>query len=148
MQGSLPIPYFGQVPAGAGSGGSSLAPGAWSSVTLTNGDGTAITLGQLCYLSANDTARKGQADGTEDEATIVCVCVATSISAGASGLFVFGGIVTGLSGGVAGDPAYLSATAGAISATPVLTAGQYNVLIGIWQSTTKLQFNPQLPILN
>jgi hypothetical protein len=138
---------LGQLPSGASSGGN-LGPGSWSPVTLTNGDGTAITLGQVCYVSANDTARKAQCDGTEDEATGVVICVATSIAAAGTGLFVWGGIVAGLSGGVAGDLGYLSATLGAISAVPILTAGQYNVLLGMWQSATKFSFSPQLPILN
>ena len=138
--------YIGQMPSDASASGS--GPGSWSPVTLTNGDGTAITLGQVCYISANDTARKAQSDGTEDEATAVVVCIAATIAAGSSGLFVWGGIVNGLSGGIAGDLGYLSATLGAISATPNLTSGQYNVLLGMWQSASKFQFNPQLPILN
>lgn len=147
MQGILPAPLFGQIPA-LGVGTSPLTPGGWSPVQLTNGDGTAITLGQVCYLSANDTARKAQSDGTEAEATCVCICIDTSIAAAAVGRFVFGGIVTGLVGGTVGTLGYLSATAGAIANAPNLTAGQYNVLLGIWQSATKFQFNPQLPILN
>lgn len=147
MQGILPVQLYGQIPA-LGVGTSPLTPGGWSPVTLTNGDGTAITLGQVCYLSANDTARKAQSDGTEDEATAVCMCIDASIAAGLTGRFVFGGIITGLAGGVAGDLGYLSTTAGAIAAAPNLTAGQYNVLLGIWQSASKFQFNPQIPILN
>jgi hypothetical protein len=147
MQGSLPIRLFGSLPA-LGVGTSPVTPGGWSPVLLTNGDGTAITLGQVCYLSANDTARKAQSDGTEDEATAVCICIDASIAASAVGRFVFGGIVTGLSGGTAGDIGYLGTTPGAIVAAPNLTAGQYNVLLGIWQSASKFQFNPQLPILN
>lgn len=144
MQGVLGRIY-GQIPGG---GGSSIGPGAWSTVTLTNGDGAAITLGQVCYISGNDTARKAQSDGTEDEATAVVICVAASIGAGLTGLFAWGGIVEGLSGGVAGDLGYLSTTFGAISATPNLTAGQYNTLLGMWQSASKFSFFPQLPILN
>lgn len=147
MQGSLPIRLFGSLPA-LGVGTSPITPGGWSPVSLTNGDVAAITLGQVCYVSGNDTARKAQSDGTEDEATAICICVDASIAAAAVGRFVFGGVVPGLSGGVAGDLGYLSATLGAIAAAPNLTAGQYNVLLGIWQSTTKFQFNPQLPILN
>ena len=147
MQGSLPVQLFGQIPA-LGVGTSPVTPGGWSPVLLTNGDGTAITIGQVCYLSANDTARKAQSDGTEDEATAICICIDASIAAAGTGRFVFGGIVTGLAGGTAGDLGYLGTTPGAIVAAPNLTAGQYNVLLGIWQSATKFQFNPQLPILN
>lgn len=147
MQGALPIQLFGQIPA-IGGATAPVTPGGWSPVSLTNGDGTAITLGQVCYLSANDTARKAQSDGTEAEATAVCICIDASIAAAGTGRFVFGGIVVGLSGGSVGDLGYLSATPGGIAAVPNLNLGQYNVLLGIWQSTTKFQFNPQLPILN
>lgn len=138
---------IGQLPSGASSGGN-LGPGSWSPVTLTNGDGDAITLGQVCYISANDTARKSQSDGTEDEASARVICVALSIAAAGSGLFVWGGLVAGLAGGIAGDLGYLGTTLGAIAAVPNLTAGQYNTLLGEWQSATKFQFFPQFPILN
>lgn len=147
MQGSLPIQLFGQIPA-LGVGSSPVTPGGWSPVTLTNGDAGAITLGQVCYLSANDTARKAFSNGTEAQATAICMCIDASIAAAGTGRFVFGGIVTGLAGGTVNTLGYLSTTAGAIANTPNLTAGQYNVLLGIWQSATKFQFNPQLPILN
>jgi len=147
MQGVFPSPLYGQIPA-LGVGTSPLTPGGWSPVSLTNGDGTAITLGQPCYLSANDTARKAESDSSEAAATAVCICIDASIAAGAVGRFVFGGIVTGLSGGTVGTLGYLSATAGVIAAVPNLTSGQFNVLLGIWQSASKFQFNPQLPILN
>lgn len=147
MQGALPVQLFGQIPA-LGVGTSPITPGGWSPVPLTNGEAIAVTLGQPCYLSANDTARLAQSDGTEAEATCVCICIDVSVAAGAVGRFVFGGIVPGLSGGTVGTLGYLSATAGVIAAVPNLTAGQYNVLLGIWQSTTKFQFNPQIPILN
>lgn len=138
--------YLGQTPSGASAGG--LGPGSWSPVTLTNGDGDAITLGQVCYISGNDTARKAQSDGTEDEASARVICIATTIAAAATGLFVWGGIVNGLAGGVAGDLGYLGTTPGEIVAAPNLTVGQYNTLLGEWQSATKFQFFPQFPILN
>ena len=147
IQGVLGRNLVGQLPSGASSGGN-LGPGSWSPVTLTNGDGDAITLGQVCYISAADTARKAQSDGTEDEASAMVICVAASIAAAGTGLFVWGGLVAGLSGGVAGDLGYLSVTPGAIAAVPNLTAGQFNTLLGMWQSATKFQFFPQFPILN
>lgn len=147
MQGVFPSPLFGQIPSLGGST-SPLTPGGWSPVKLTNGDGTAITLGQPCYLSANDTARKAESDSSEAAATAVCICLDASIAAGAIGQFAFGGTVPGLSGGTVGTLGYLSATVGVIAAVPNLTSGQFNVLLGIWQSATKFQFNPQLPILN
>jgi len=147
MQGVFPSPLYGQIPA-LGVGTSPLTPGGWSPVSLTNGDAGPITLGQPCYLFGNDIAGKAESDLTEARATAVCICIDASIAAGAVGRFVFGGIVTGLSGGTVGTLGYLSATAGVIAAVPNLTSGQFNVLLGIWQSASKFQFNPQLPILN
>lgn len=148
MQGLLPGRVFGQIGSAGPSGGTTLGPGAWSPVTLTNGEAVPITLGQVCYISADDTARLAQSDGTEAQASAVIICIDASIAAGATGRFVWGGNVDGLSGGVAGALGYLSATLGAIAAAPNLTAGQYNVLLGMWQSSTKFNFNPQIPILN
>lgn len=136
------IGYPGGVP--------STAAGGWSPVTLTNGEGAAsFVYGELAYISANNTVMKAQSDGTLAEATCVAICVnATAIAAGATGKFVFGGRVPGLAVGAAGGLAYLSATPGAIATVPNLTAGQYNVLLGVFIAANVLEFNPQLPILN
>lgn len=134
----------------AGSGSSApLPPGQWSPVSLTNGDAGAITKGQVCYLSADDTARKGQSDNTEAEATVIAMCLATTIAPAAAGDFVLGGLVAGAgTGHTFGEVGYLSATPGAIAAVPNLTVGQYNVVLGFWINATDFQFSPQIPILN
>ncbi len=134
---------------GSSGGSTPLPPGQFSPVTLTNGDGTAITKGQLCYASADDTAKKAQSDGTEAEATCVYMCLDATIAPGATGNFVLGGVVAGAGAGhTFGTTGYLSGTPGAISNTPNLTAGQFNVLVGFWLNATDFQFAPQVPILN
>lgn len=115
---------------------------------LTNGEAVAITKGQVCYLSTNDTAKKAFDNGTLAQASAICICIDASIASGATGRFVFGGRVPGLAGGTVNTLGYLSTVAGAIAAVPDLTAGRYNVLLGLWISATEFQFNPQLPILN
>lgn len=148
MQGVITSPFRGQFPVGVSQGVGPWTPGGWSPVSLQNVNGGAITYGQQCYVFGNGTVKLAQSNGTEAEATCTCICIDTTIANNATGRFVFGGRVPGLSGGVANALAYLSTTPGARQAAPNLTAGQYNVLLGIWLNTTTLQFNPQLPILN
>lgn len=138
---------YGQLPSGISSSTPST-PGGWSPVTLTNGEAGAVTLGQVCYLSAADTARLSFDNGTLAQAQAVCMCIDTTIAGGATGRFVFGGRVAGLAGGAFNTLGYLSTVAGAIAAVPDLVAGRYNVLLGLWTSATAFEFNPQLPILN
>jgi len=133
----------------SGSAGGSSTPGGWSPVTLTNGEAVPITIGQVCYLSANSTAKLGLANGTLAQASVVVMCIAASIAAGATGKFVFGGVVAGAGAGKTfGTLGYLSTTAGGISTTPDLTSGEYNVILGAWINATDFEFAPQLPILN
>ncbi len=118
-------------------------------MSLTNGDVGAITIGQVCYLSAADTARKAFANGTEAQATVMAMCIDVTIAAGAVGRFVFGGVVEGA--GAAQTFAtigYLSNTPGVLSLTPNLTAGQYLGILGFWLNATSFSFAPTSPILN
>lgn len=133
---------------GGGSSSSALAPGAWSPALLTNGEAVPITLGQIIYLSANDTARLAFSNGSQTQATAVGIVVDASIAAGVAGKVAFGGRVSGLSGGVVNALGYLGHTAGAIAAAPDLTPNEYNTLLGYWLSATEFQFQPMLPILN
>ena len=133
----------------AGGGGAANAAGGWTPISLTNGDASPITIGQVCYLSASDTARKAQSDGTEAEARCVAICIDASIAPAAAGRFVFGGRLAAAGAGhTFAEVGYLSATLGAIAAVPNLTLGQYNTILGYWLNATDFQFSPQLPILN
>jgi hypothetical protein len=127
---------------------SPLTPGGWSPAVLTNGEAAPITLGQVCYLSADTTAKLAKSNSTLAIASAVCMCIDASIAAGATGRFVFGGLVTGLSGGTVNTLGYLGTTFGAIAASPDVTPGEYNTLLGLWLSATVFSFAPQLPIAN
>ena len=129
-------------------GGAGLWPGGWSPMSLTNGDGTAITYGQVCYISAADTARKGQANSTQAIATVRCMCIDTTVAAGVAGRFVFGGRIPVMTGLTAATDYFLSTTLGALTVTPNITVGQYLVYVGFALSITEFQLVPSLPILN
>ncbi len=144
---STPIGIF--LVTGAAGGNVPLFPGGWTPYPLTNGDASPITKGQVCYMSAADTARIAQSDGTEAQATAVCICIDDSVAPGDVGKFVFGGAVPDIAAGKTPiTPGYLSATSGVIATAPNLAGGQYNVILGYWLNATDFQFNPQIPILN
>lgn len=133
----------------AGGGGNPLPwPGAWSPVTLTNSSGGAITYGQICYLIGSDAVGLAQSDGTLAEARVAVMSINTaSIANAGTGRFVFGGRIIALSGGVAGDDAWLGVTAGALATTPDTASGHYLARAGYWLSTTEFQFIPAIPNL-
>ncbi len=142
-------PYGIALVSAGGSGGTPVGPGEWSPVSYTNGDAGAITKGQVCYLSASNTMRKAQSDGTEAEATCVGICIDATIASGAVGRFVFGGRVANAGvGHTFAQVGYLSATLGAIANAPNLTVGQFNTILGYWLNATDFQFSPQIPIAN
>ena len=120
-------------------------------MVLTSGEGaTAFALGDVGYISADNTVKLALSNGTIAQASALCICIeAAGVAAGATGRFVFGGRVTGLAGGTAGTLAYLSGvTAGKIVAAPNLTVGQYNEFVGTWIAATVLEFAPGIPTLN
>lgn len=144
---TLYSPRFGIFQISGGAGGA-LPPGQWSPVTLTNGEGGAVTVGKVVYLSAADTASLAFATGTEAQATAVAMVLAASIAGGATGDYVFGGLVAGAGvGHTFAEVGYLGPL-GTIVSTPNLTIGQYNCILGFWQNATDFQFSPQIPILN
>ena len=123
--------------------------GGWSPLSLTNSEAAPITVGQVCYAFGNNLVKLAQSDGSAAEAEALYLVIDTSIAAAAVGRVVAGGVVRGAGAAMSyGALGFLAATAGGISATPNLTAGQYNVLLGHWINATDFQFNPQLPILN
>ncbi len=150
MNAPLVAPLLGIFLAAPGSGGSSpLGPGAWSPVALTNGDAGAITLGQIVYLSANDTARKAFSNGTEAQATAVAMCIDATIAPAASGRFVFGGVVLLAGAGKTyATLGYLGTTPGVLAAAPDLTAGHYLGISGFWMNATDFSFASSIPVLN
>ncbi len=131
----------------ASGGGGSLPPGQQSPITLTNGDAAGMVPGTIAYIISNATAAKALSNGTLAQASVALMCLDT-IAPSATGRFVLGGLVAGLSGGTADTLAYCGTTAGVLSATPDLVSGHFNVICGIWLSATQFIFNPQLPLQN
>jgi NADPH-dependent 2,4-dienoyl-CoA reductase/sulfur reductase-like enzyme len=68
-------------------------------ITLTNGDSGAHALGDVVYISANDTGKKAKADavGTKDAIAFAM----GAVTAGAAGSYQTDGILSGLTGLVA-----------------------------------------------
>lgn len=115
-------------------------------IALTNGDSGAHALGDVVYISANDTGKKAKADAGATKNAIAFATAA--ISAAASGSYQTSGILAGLTGLVADTVYYLSAaTAGLMTPTAPSTVGQYVVRLGIAISTTELEIQIGRPIL-
>jgi hypothetical protein len=106
------------------------------SITLTNGDTGSHAIGDVCYISANDTAKHARANASS---TAYPVAFATAtIANGATGTYQTGGVLGGLSGLTAGTTYWLDpTTAGAMTSTAPTTAGQYLCELGQAISTTE-----------
>lgn len=116
-------------------------------ITLTNGDVGAHVIGNVVYISANDTVKLAEANaiGTKDA---MALCASVSVGAGTTGSYQTDGDLPGLSGLVAGSVYYLSpSTPGGMSTTPPSTAGQYVVRLGIAISTTEFLIHIERAIL-
>lgn len=110
-------------------------------VDVTGTAGEALTAGEIVYLSNGDGALtngrwyKTDADLAYASSTAAIVAAVTAdVALGAEGTFRLVGTVTGLSGLTAGAPYYVSATAGALTATAPSTVR----LMGAADSTTTL----------
>ncbi len=127
---------------------------------VANGEAsTALVFGMAVYASAADTVKRGQANAKATSG-IVGLVSDTSIAAGANGNICESGIligtnaqwdavVTGQTGGLTFNTLYFldPANAGKLTATPPITAGQVNVLIGRALSQTELEVLTAQPIL-
>ncbi len=114
--------------------------------SLTNDDVGAHAAGDVVYCDDNDGVKKAKADAAGTAGAIGVA--AGAVSAGASGSYMVAGVLSGLTGLVAGTEYYLSAaTAGLLTATAPTTPGQYVVKIGRAISTTELMVNIERPIL-
>jgi hypothetical protein len=115
-------------------------------LSLTNSDAAAAVIGELFYIFGSDSVKKAKADAA---ATAEAVAMATAaIAAGATGIFQFDGVVTGLSGLTPGATYYLSAaTAGAMTTTAPSTVGQYVTRLGKAISATEFMLKPERFIL-
>lgn len=106
--------------------------------------GVALSAGQFAYLSDGSGALTAgrwypaDADFLYASVTAVIAFVPTAIAQGATGTFRTGGIADGLAGLVAGSTYYISATAGAITATAPTNARA----VGVASSATVVALDP------
>lgn len=121
---------------------------AGSNATIRHGTaGATITAGQVVYLDQATTGRWKLADGDSASAESRAGAVAGIALNGASdgqpiavqtaGDITIGGTLT------AGDPYYLSGTAGGICPAADVTGGVYNTLLGLASSATVLALDIQ-----
>ena len=111
------------------------------SVSVTNGEASPITIGQVVYISAADTVKKARADATATQKAFALVQDA-SIAAAAIGQVQTSGVLGGMSGLVAGSEYFLDpTTAGAITTVAPTTVGQYVMKLGRALSTTEFDIN-------
>lgn len=71
--------------------------------------------------------------------------VSQSIVSTALGQIFFSGLIEGLSG-LTGGAAYLAATAGGVTSTPLSNPGDTSQVVGIAVSSTAINFSPQTPV--
>lgn len=108
--------------------------------------GVALSAGDWAYLSNGSGALtagrwyQSDADFTYASTTPILAFVPTAIAQGATGTFRIGGIADGLAGLVAGSTYYISATAGAITATPPTNARA----VGVASSSTVIALDSHL----
>lgn len=119
----------------------SNVPSSSSSLDVTGTFGETVTAGQGVYLSAGDGGKNaGQwytwdADNAYSSSSATDIGIApNAVTSGSSGTIRMGGTVTGLSGLNVGSDYYISATAGALTAT----APANTRLVGRADTTTSL----------
>lgn len=127
--------------------------------TITNGEASAaIVIGAPVYMSAADTAKRGQANA-KSTSKVIGLGLDATIAAAATGNIQVGGVmvattaqwdaVASTSGGLTFNSDYFldPTTAGKITATAPSTVGQCNTRIGTALSATELKLALAEPIL-
>ncbi len=111
--------------------------------SFTNGEVSAITLGQAVYLSGNDEVKLADNDNSAADDPVGVVGEA-SIAASAQGKVITHGCVLGaLSGATAGTKYFLDATPGALTTTAPVGSGKNVVLMGFAMNATDLYLRVQ-----
>jgi hypothetical protein len=112
---------------------------------FTNADAGNHLLGEVVYLFGSDSVKKARADAA---ATSEAFAMATAtVANGAVGTYQTQGPITGLSGLTPGATYFLDpTTAGAMTATPPETSGQYAVELGRAVTATEFYFDPKSPL--
>lgn len=96
-----------------------------------------LAVGEVVYISAANTVDKADAD-SDATAKPIGFAASTVLAAASVGV-ISDGVISGLSGLTAGVRYYLSATAGAITATPPTGSGNNIIQVGFAKSATELQ---------
>ncbi len=125
------------------------APGSDHTATGVIGTFTAgesVTFGQLCYMKSDSKLWKTDAN---DDAKMPGIAMAlASISADATGLFIFFGVVRDDSWAwTVGGMIYASETPGALTQTAPSTAGAFVQPIGIATHADRMLFKPDLAMV-
>jgi hypothetical protein len=129
-----------------GAGAAQAAPGDHTHTSIlntethVNGEATALSAGELCYLKSDGKYWKVDANAAATSSGRLLVANAT-INAGASGEFICWGPVTAGTWTV-GKILYASATPGVITETPPAGSGDVVRVIGYAISTTVFYFCP------
>ena len=137
----------GKIPALAGDGRldpSVMPTGVGADLTVRPAT-EALAAGDLVNLydaSGTPSARKADASNGRRAHGFV----KDAVTSGANASVYLEGTISGKTGLTAGAPAYLAATAGALTATPPATAGQIVQEVGVAISATEVTFEPQSPI--
>jgi len=119
---------------------------------ITNGHGSALAYGDVCYIHTDGTAKKAVHAGADAASRARWICLTRGgLADTATGVFSGPGAVAELTGGSTGASAWLG-TAGDIINTPLdaldpASYGKFRVYLGEWLSSTKLNFQPTEPFL-
>jgi len=115
-------------------------------INLTNANAGNLVLGEPVYISASGSMDKAQANAAATAKVIGFVADAT-VATGAVGACQTDGVLSGLTGLTPGASYFLDATtAGAMTTTAPITAGQFNVHLGTAISATELEISIKNPV--
>ncbi len=131
----------GKIPALDASGvlDSTMLPPGTGSASQTFTASEALTAGALVNIFTSGVRNANATDGTKPAMGFV---TASFASAATATVFFPGQIVTGLTGLTVGAPVFLSATAGAVTNTAPVTAGNLVQQVGYALSATSIVFQP------
>ena len=129
----------------------SVAASSAEIVSSLNANAAAIVIGTPVYVSAAGSVNKASASAV-GTSRVLGLVQTSSIAPAASGSIITGGVITaatgewdvvaGTTGGLtAGTLYYLSTTAGMITSTAPVGAGQYVMSIGLGLSPTEMEID-------
>lgn len=108
---------------------------------LTQG-GNSFVPGEIGAIGPGGDVYRASAGTLFGGGTTSLVMSLDTITGGNNGRFALLGEVKGLTGGSAGNPAYLSTTEGQVTTTAPSASGNIVRLVGYWRSATVFDFSP------